>query len=127
MDSETRNKWFVVMDSDERTGFRNVGLLVLGYGAVVTLAVSSFSRPMIMFGLAPAFIGLTMVVFSFVPVPVPKPPPMRGVISLLNLIIALSILFGFHVSRRTARYVGIAYVILLVFLYFWRPAKGRQA
>lgn len=125
MDSESRNKWFVAMGPDERTSFRNVGFLVLGYGAVLTLLVSSFSRPLIVFGLAPAIVGLLFVVLSFIPVP--KPPPMHGVILLLNIIVCSLGLFGssfgFHLSRRAAVCIGVAYAILVVCLYFWRPTK----
>jgi hypothetical protein len=124
VDLEKDNRWFYRMDSDERSSFRNVGLLVTGFGAVVTLMVSSFSHGLgLMFGLGPAIAGLALVFFSFVPVPKPPPPPQMGILWLLCLGIPSLDLFGYHFPTKVGRYAAVATLISIFLLWFWRPAR----
>ena len=123
VNSDQGNRWFYRMDSDERSTLRGLGLLVTGFGAVVTLMVSSFSHGFeLMFGLGPATVGLGLVLFSFIPIPKPLPSQRRGIFWSLILVMFLIDRFRSHIPANVGRYVGGAFLISMFLQWFLRPA-----
>lgn len=126
------------MDSDSRKGIRKVGLILIGWGLLQALVISSFSHdPAILsFGFGPAYGGLFMFVMSFFPFAAkqPKnPKPVWRNAALLGLTLALSVprvFFDYHFPAKARWYILIVYAILLALLLLWpakhRPEQGSQ-
>jgi hypothetical protein len=117
-----------MMDSDDRKSLRRVSLLLIGGGALLTLAISSFSHdPAILsFGEGPAAVGVVFLVSSFFRLKEAKNPlPRWRVLALYLLPVGTSLpylFFNYRLSPTLRPYIFIPYAIVLALLAFW-PAK----
>jgi len=118
------------MDSDDRKSFRILGLLLVGLGALLALAISTFSRDfeILAFGFGPASVGLMLLLMSFFNAKESKNPlPVWRNAAFWGLNVALWVpnaLFDYHFPAKSRPYLLILYPTVTALLLFWpRPPK----
>jgi hypothetical protein len=119
------------MDSDSRKAIRKAGLVVIGFGLLQALVISSFSHdPAILsLGFGPAILGLFLFVSSFFALKGQPKNPIASWRSAAFWFLTLAqgiprFFFGYHFPARAGVYILIAYSILGALLLLW-PAKHR--
>ena len=116
------------MDSYGPRSLRRISFLVIGGGALLALAISSFSHDpaFLLFGLGPAFVGLMFFFTSFFTVKEAKNPlPRWRGLAFWLLTAGLYVphlFFNYRLPEKLRLFVLIAYLIISMLLVLW-PAK----
>jgi hypothetical protein len=113
------------MDSDDRKSLRNVSLLLIGGGALLTLL--TWGAPILSFGLGPAFMGLIFLLTSFLAIRSRRRIPTWRVLACNLITLALLVpflFFDYRLPSKAKMFVLVPCAILQALLIFWpRPAE----